>query len=106
MGRSVSTIVCIGYGLSLLGLWFYSGADSTDRMGERERDEHGQFQAEHSDDEILAAVDEFEPAATREVAESVGYKSRSAVEYRLRQLENEGRVRSKKVGRELVWMLR
>lgn len=55
-------------------------------------------------EDYLDAVREHEPAATREVAESVGV-TRQGADYRLRQLREEGLVRCKKVGRELVWML-
>lgn len=56
------------------------------------------------DDEILDAVRESEPAATKEVAEALGIVRQSA-DYRLRQLEKEGRVRSKMAGNSLIWML-
>lgn len=58
----------------------------------------------HDTEEFIEAVRANEPAATREVAEDVAV-TRQAVDYRLRQLRDEDRVRSKKVGRELVWML-
>lgn len=72
---------------------------------ERKRDNSGQYQREFSDDDIVAAVKQHEPASTAEVARAVGYAQRSSAEYRLKKLREEGRVRSKKVGRELVWML-
>lgn len=56
-----------------------------------------------SDEEVLEAVRTHEPAGTREVAENLGIARQSA-DYRLRNLEEEGRVKSKKIGRELVWM--
>lgn len=58
----------------------------------------------HAEEEFIDAVEKHEPAATREVAEEVGV-TRQGADYRLRQLEESGHVRSKKVGRELVWML-
>lgn len=59
----------------------------------------------HSDDEFLDAVRRHEPAGTREVADEVGV-TRQGADCRLRKLRDEGRVRSKKVGRDsLVWML-
>jgi predicted transcriptional regulator len=56
------------------------------------------------DDEVLEAVREAEPAATKEIAEALGIVRQSA-DYRLRQLEEEGSVRSKMVGNSLVWMI-
>lgn len=57
-----------------------------------------------ADEEVIEAVRKHEPAATREVAEQLDIAHQSA-DYRLRNLREEGRVRSKKVGRELIWML-
>ena len=72
---------------------------------ERDRDESGHFQEVYTDEAILDAVRENEPASTAEVADAVGYSQRSSAEYRLKKLRQEGHVMSKKVGRELVWML-
>lgn len=69
-----------------------------------ERDDRGRFQPEHDDEEFLEAVREHEPAGTREVGEAVGVTRQNA-DQRLRSLEDAGMVHSKKVGRELVWML-
>lgn len=69
-----------------------------------ERDEQGRFQTEHDDEEFLEAVAAHSPAGTREVADAVGV-SRQNADQRLRKLRDRGDVRSKKVGRELVWML-
>jgi predicted transcriptional regulator len=70
----------------------------------RERDESGQYTAVYTDNDFLSAVSEHEPASTNEVANAVGCVHQNA-DYRLRQLEERDEVRSKKVGRELVWML-
>ncbi|WP_254547225.1 hypothetical protein [Halomarina pelagica] len=51
-----------------------------------------------------AAVREHDLAVTREVAETVGV-TRQGADYRHRKLEAEGFVLSKKIGRELVWMV-
>jgi len=56
------------------------------------------------DSEVLDAVRDSEPAATKEVAEALGIVRQSA-DYRLRRLEEDGRVRSKMVGNSLVWMV-
>lgn len=58
----------------------------------------------HDEAEYLEAVGEHEPAATSEVADAVGV-TRQGADYRLRVLEGEGKVVSKKVGNSLVWML-
>jgi len=71
-------------------------------MSERDRDSSGRFKPEVSDKEILDAVRKHTPAGTSEVAESVGLARQNA-DYRLRQLQDEGCVKSKKVGRTLVW---
>jgi len=71
-------------------------------MSERDRDSTGRFKPEVSDEEIIEAVRENEPAGTSEVGDAVGLARQNA-DYRLRQLRNDGRVKSKKVGRSLVW---
>lgn len=58
----------------------------------------------HSADEYINAVREHEPAGTKEIADVVGVARQSA-DYRLRQLEDEGAVRSKKIGNSLAWNL-
>jgi predicted transcriptional regulator len=63
----------------------------------------GRFAPKFDEQDILDAVREHEPAATREIAETVGCTRQSA-DYRLRRLEEGGRVRSKKVGPTLVWI--
>lgn len=72
---------------------------------DRGRDpESGQFTPVIEDEEIIEAVREHEPAATSEVGDAVGLQRQNA-DYRLRQLEEEGRVSSKKVGNSLAWSL-
>lgn len=56
----------------------------------------------HSDEEYIDAVHEHEPAGTKEVADTVGVARQSA-DYRLRQLEDQGLVASKKIGNSLAW---
>ena len=73
-------------------------------MNERDRDSSGRFKPEVSDEEILDAVRNHEPAGTSEVVDAVGLARQNA-DYRLRQLEDEGRIESKKVGQSLVWTL-
>jgi len=71
-------------------------------MSESERDERGRFSPSHSEEDVLVAVREHTPAATKEVADHLGIKRPSA-DYRLRQLEEAGKVRSKKIGNSLAW---
>lgn len=74
-------------------------------MGDRERDaETGQYVATVSDDEILEAVREHEPAGTAEVGDVVGLARQNA-DYRLRKLAEEDRVIKKMVGNSLVWLV-
>lgn len=73
-------------------------------MNDTERDDRGRFTPQVSDDELLKAVRENEPAGTAEVGDAVGLARQNA-DYRLRRLQEDGSVRNKKVGRSLVWML-
>lgn len=56
------------------------------------------------EEDLIAAIEAHEPAATREVAEAVGV-TRQGADYRLRQLEEEGKVNRKMVGNSLIWMV-
>jgi predicted transcriptional regulator len=69
---------------------------------DRERNEGGRFEPEHTDEEVLEAVRIHEPAGTKEVADELGIARQSA-DYRLRSLLDEGLVSKKKVGNSLVW---
>ena len=69
---------------------------------DRERNEGGRFEPEHTDEEVLDAVQKHEPAGTKEVADELGIARQSA-DYRLRSLLDEDRVSKKKVGNSLVW---
>lgn len=72
---------------------------------ERERNaETGQYVPTVSDDEILEAVREHEPAGTAEVGNAVGLARQNA-DYRLRKLAEEDRVTKKMVGNSLVWFV-
>lgn len=70
--------------------------------GDRERNEGGQFEPEYTDEEVVKAVEENEPAGTTEVANELGIARQSA-DYRLRRLLDDERVSKKKVGNSLVW---
>lgn len=69
---------------------------------DRERNEGGRFEPEHTNEEVLEAVRKHEPAGTKEVADELDIARQSA-DYRLRRLLDEGRVSKKKVGNSLVW---
>ena len=71
-------------------------------MRDRDRDDGGRFQKEHSDEDVLAAVRKHEPAGTAEVASELGIARQSA-DFRLRKLEDEGSVSVEKIGGSLVW---
>lgn len=73
-------------------------------MSESDRDERGRFVPKHSDTEVLAAVRTHDPAATSEVADDLGIERPSA-DYRLRHLEADGEITSKKVGNSLAWSI-
>jgi len=73
-------------------------------MSDYDRDDRGHFQAEHGDGEYLAAVADREPAGTAEVAEAVGVTRQNA-DRRLRRLEDQELVTSKKIGTSLAWSL-
>lgn len=72
--------------------------------GDRQRDSGGRFARSNSDDEYVAAVRTHEPAATSEVAREVGVTRQNA-DARLRQLDDAGRVKRKKIGASLVWSI-
>lgn len=73
-------------------------------MSHSERDERGRFTPQHSNEDVLAAVRTHAPAGTSEVAAELGIERPSA-DYRLRQLKDEGRVTSKKIGAALAWQV-
>jgi predicted ArsR family transcriptional regulator len=73
-------------------------------LDSHERDEQGRVEPRYTDDEVVDAVREHEPAATKEVAGALDMARQSA-DYRLRKLEEEGSVKSKMVGNSLVWMV-
>ena len=73
-------------------------------MTENQRDDHGRFVPEYTDEGLLDAIRRYNSAGTSGVAGAVGCTTQNA-DYRLRQLEDMARVESKKVGRSLVWTL-
>jgi predicted transcriptional regulator len=71
---------------------------------DRKRTAEGTYAPTVSDEEIIEAVGENEPAGTTEVGEAVGLARQNA-DYRLRKLEDQGKVQKKKIGRTLAWSL-
>jgi predicted transcriptional regulator len=67
--------------------------------------ETGRIAQRYSDKAFIEAVDEHEPASTREVAEQVGCTRRNA-DVRLRALESEEQVKHKMAGKSLIWMIK
>ncbi|OYR58641.1 helix-turn-helix domain-containing protein [Halorubrum halodurans] len=58
----------------------------------------------HPESAYFDAIREHAPASTKEIADAVGV-TRQGADYRLRQLEEEGKVESKMVGNSLVWLV-
>lgn len=73
-------------------------------MSDDDRDERDKYERDHDDREYLTAVADHEPAGTTEIAEAIGVTRQNA-DRRLRALEEEGAIRSKKVGNSLAWTL-
>lgn len=69
-----------------------------------DRNDDGRYSNSRTDEEVLDAVAGNAPAATTEVADSLGL-TRQAADYRLRQLREDGRVESKQIGSALAWSL-
>lgn len=65
--------------------------------------ESGKLTEQYTDEDFLEAVEQHEPASTREVADEVGCSRRNA-DVRLRKLEEAGEVGKKKVGNSLTWL--
>ena len=72
---------------------------------DRERNDRGRFESEHTDEAIVEAVRKHEPAGTSEVADELGIARQSA-DYRLRKLLDEGRVSKQEIGNSLAWSVR
>jgi len=68
----------------------------------KERSESGEWTSTVSDTDILSAVDRHEPAATTEIAETVGM-TRQGTEKRLKSLLEKEKVSRKMIGASAVW---
>ena len=64
----------------------------------------GKYQTGIDDEEYVEALRSLGPSSTPEIAEEVGVPRRSAYD-RLRDLEDQGRVESQKVGTANLWKL-
>ncbi len=69
---------------------------------EKQTDDTGQFEKEVSDDRLVAAVSNLEPAGTTEVSDAVGM-TRPGAYRRLQELDDDGRVDVSRIGGSLVW---
>lgn len=65
-------------------------------------EESGQYTETVTDDEIIAYLSDQNGAGTTDVADHFDYKQPSAYR-RLKRLEDEGRVTSRKIGGSLLW---
>lgn len=69
----------------------------------RDRDtESGRYTPSVTDDEIIEFVEELDGAGTGEVAEEFDYRQPSAYR-RLKALEEDGRIRSRRIGGSMFW---
>jgi predicted ArsR family transcriptional regulator len=74
-------------------------------MSDRNRDENsGKFSEEYPREDFLRALDELGAAGTTDIAEEVGCDRRTAY-LKLQDLEDDGDIKSQKVGNALLWEL-
>lgn len=78
-------------------------AQTTDPMA-RERDESGKIIETYPLDDVEDALRGLGSAGTREVADELGSSYETAY-HKLRTLEDEGRVTSRKVANARLWMI-
>jgi len=72
-------------------------------MADRDRDERsGKFTEEYPSQEFLDALAELGPSGTTDISDYIGCDRRTAY-LKLKSLEEEGKVRSKKIGNSLLW---
>lgn len=72
-------------------------------MADRDRDERsGKFTEEYPSQEFLDALAELGPSGTTDISDYIGCDRRTAY-LKLKSLEEEGKVRSKKIGSSLLW---
>lgn len=68
----------------------------------RERDEQGRVKESYSLQSVYSALDTIGPAGTQEVADELGSSYETAYQ-KLRALEDDERVNSRKVGNARLW---
>lgn len=74
-------------------------------MGDRNRDEKsGKFTEEYPPKEFLEALGELGSSGTADISDYVGCDRRTAY-LKLKSLEEEEKIRSRKVGHSLLWEL-
>lgn len=78
--------------------------DDSHRSDEK-RDDGGKFSTRYTPEDFLGALNLLGGSgSTKEIADEVGCSRRTA-NYRLSDLEDEGRVDSRKVGRSILWQV-
>ena len=74
-------------------------------MGNRDRDKNsGKFTEEYPREEFISTLEELGSAGTTEISNQIGCDRRTAY-LKLKSLEEEGEIKSKKVGNALLWEL-
>ncbi len=74
-------------------------------MGNRDRDKNsGKFTEEYPREEFISTLEELGSAGTTDISNQVGCDRRTAY-LKLKSLEEEGEIKSKKVGNALLWEL-
>lgn len=75
------------------------------RMPRKRNDDSGQYVESYPPEAFLEAINEQDGmASTPEIIDEVGCSNRLALN-KLRDLEDDGRVRSRKVGNAYLWMV-
>jgi len=72
-------------------------------MADNDRDEEGKYTETYLDDTFLSAIDEADVASTQAVADAVECSYDLAYR-RLKQLEDDGEVKSQEVRNAFVWL--
>jgi len=81
--------------------------DETDPSDDEsdERDDAGKFSTKYEPQDFVDALRRLDGSgSTKEVADEVGCARRTA-HYRLSNLEDDGRVNSREVGRSILWQV-
>lgn len=74
-------------------------------MEDRDRDEEsGKFTEEYPPQKFLETLDELGPSGTTDISHHIGCDRRTAY-LKLKSLEDEGEIKSRKVGNSLLWEL-